>query len=521
MNRVIARIYRHRLTLGAVMVLGGLWAITLDSVRLEWGVNPQYTYGWLVPPLVAYLLWHRWRHRPRREVANLDRRFWRTTAMLAILLLPARLIQEANPAWRLTMWLLAGSALGLTLALTYALGGRAWLRHFAFPLGFSLVAIPWPTVVESPLIQGLTRLNATVTVELLHLVGVPALQRGNLVEIAAGVVGIEEACSGIRSFQASLMLALFFGELTRLGRRRRVALIGIGFGVALLANLARTLLLISVALRQGLPAMEQWHGAAGLLVLAASFTALWWVSRRLARGHHGLWRNAADQPKSPVALPAGMGRCLLALGAWMLLVEAGVEAWYRLHERGLTAPVTWTITAPRERPEFRELAFTEAACRILRFDEGLNARWREADGKTWQMIFVRWEPGRVGVQLAKNHTPDICLAADGRQVTVTEPLRFFDVAGLRLPFRVYRVTDQGATAYVFYSLWEDQRPGSAFGPAPLNLRTRLTAVAAGRRNLGQRSLELVLWDQPGEAEARVAVQHFLEQSLRKGDGRSG
>jgi exosortase len=518
MTRLLAFLSRHRLALGALLVVGSLWLMLLDALHVEWTVNPQYTYGWAVPLLVGFLLFQRWQARPAHAAVPVGFRFWLFVAALALVLLPARLIQEANPDWRLNVWLLAFAAIGLTLAVFYAVGGRAWLRHFGFPVIFFLVAVPWPTIIEAPVVRGLMRANAAMTVELLHGFGVPALQRGNLIEIAAGMIGIEEACSGIRSFQASLMLALFFGEMMRLRLTRRLALLALGLLLAFLFNLGRTLTLVTVALQQDLPAMQRWHDPAGLVVLGGTFVILWWISHRLAPRRVPVPEPvAAPMPANlPAAIPLLRGFALLA--AWIVAVEVAVEVWYRAHERGLAAPVVWQVDPPRERAAFQELPLTEATRQILRFDEGLNARWREPDGTAWQLIFLRWDPGRIGVQLAKNHTPEICLTSAGRQVISATPPQSLEVAGLRLPFRSYVVTDRGATAHVFYCLWEDQHPDQTFDSAALNFRSRLAAVAAGRRNLGQRSLELVVWGQPNEAAARAAVQRFLEQAIRKGAG---
>ena len=38
------------------------------------------------------------------------------------------------------------------------------------------------------------------------------MPHGNVIETTGGFVDIDTACSGIRSLQAALMLALFFGE---------------------------------------------------------------------------------------------------------------------------------------------------------------------------------------------------------------------------------------------------------------------------------------------------------------------
>ncbi len=100
------------------------------------------------------------------------------------------------------------------------------------------------------MIQGLTRANAGATIEILGLIGVPAVQHGNVIEVGTGVVGIDDACSGIRSFQATLMLSLFFGEIYRLTVRRRVVLCLLGFGLAFLFNVGRTTLLTWVAASQ-------------------------------------------------------------------------------------------------------------------------------------------------------------------------------------------------------------------------------------------------------------------------------
>lgn len=49
---------------------------------------------------------------------------------------------------------------GLTLLLVHFVLGAHWLKRLAFPIAYFLVAVPWPSVLEMPLIQGLTRADA-------------------------------------------------------------------------------------------------------------------------------------------------------------------------------------------------------------------------------------------------------------------------------------------------------------------------------------------------------------------------
>jgi exosortase len=186
--------------------LGWLWWHLIRHLQVEWTLNPQYGYGWAVPFLCAYLISRKLGAANASEATGpaADRGGNKIAlaclAGLAMLYAPTRLIEEANPEWRLISWALAGETVGLTgLVLYLWLGGR-WLRRLAFPVIYFLVAVPWPTWLEVTVIQGLTRADAALTVELLNGLGIPAMPHGNVIEVATGEVGIDEACSGIRSF---------------------------------------------------------------------------------------------------------------------------------------------------------------------------------------------------------------------------------------------------------------------------------------------------------------------------------
>ena len=131
----------------------------------------------------------------------------------ALAYLPLKVILEANPDWRMALWTDGFLALGITLLIVLRWGGWSWLRHFIFPPFLMLLTIPWPTRLENPFIQGLMQLVAHVTVEILNLLGIHAVQLGNLIQLTNGLVGVEEACSGVRSFQSILMASVFLGEL--------------------------------------------------------------------------------------------------------------------------------------------------------------------------------------------------------------------------------------------------------------------------------------------------------------------
>jgi exosortase len=436
--------------------------------------------------------------------------------------LPARLVEEANPEWRLVSWTLSLIVVGLTLLLLHRSGPSVLVRRMAFPVMFFLVAVPWPTVVEAPLIQNLTKFNAAASVELLNLIGTPAMRRGNVIEISAGLVGIEEACSGIRSFQACLMIALFLGAYYQLRHSRRVQLVVAGFALALLFNLGRTVLLVSVASRKGMAAIAEWHDPAGVTILVGCFTGVWLVAARLRRLEWGRGSKVITSPSEVVNHPTSVfvqrgilqvsAATAIGLAAWLLFTETGVEWWYRRHEQQPAKRALWTVQWPREEDAFRELPFNERTVQLLRFDEGMNASWRLPDGSPCQAIFLRWKPGRIAVHLARSHTPEVCLTAGGRQLAGAPESRFVRVNGLDLPFDVYHV--RAENLWVYYCLWEDRIWGETSATEQLSYENRLKPVLAGRRNLGQRSLEFAVWSAASEAEVEALVAQCLNSIIR-------
>jgi exosortase len=509
--------------------IGWLWFVLISELRVEWSVNPQYAYGWAVPFLCACLIWENAAKR-RLNAGHLAAEKGRGSSpflfvllcLSALLYAPTRLVLEANPGWRLFNWPLAVEVVVMTLGLvrlafaeTTASNLPARFRYcdFIFPLGFFLVAVPWPTWLEHNLIQGLTRLDADGAVELLGWLGIPAMAHGNVIEVATGPVGIDEACSGIRSFQAALMIALFLGEFYHLSVLRRAGLIFAGFALSLLFNLARMTLLVWIAATKGIAAVAAWHDPAGVTILLGCFFGLWGLGLLFRNSRPQMLKpkvaaeTTAERTIPPLPRLPSLQNIVLAMLVWIVVTETGVESWYRWHEAKLPRASKWTVSWPTNSPAFKRGALPAKTLEILRYDEGQSASWSDS-GQIWSAVFLRWNPGRTALHLAENHTPAVCLTAAGRTLKVISELQWFDLGGtglsLRLPFAVYEVMDGAKPYYVFYCLWDDRTTVAGFKTMGLKFENRMASVLAGRRNPGQRSLEIALIG-PANAESAQAA----------------
>jgi len=496
-----------------LIAAGACWLLFFGELRAEWEMNPQYNYGWAVPLLGLALVWRRWPDRPANQPGkHTALPGWLSVGGL-LLLLPLRLVLQANPEWRLVYWIHGLDLVVLSSCLLYAAGGWPWVRCFSLAVIFMLIAVPWPMELEAAVIQGLMRFVAALTVEVAGWLSIPAVQHGNLIEVGVGVVGIDEACSGVRSLQSALMVSLFLGELYRMLPLRRVALLTSSLLFVLLANLCRTSFLVWAAANRGLPQMEAWHSTAGLLVMFAVFAGLLALAQLLKPPLATSKPNVLTaRPVLPL-LPLWVGYALLG---WLVSAELATELWYRAHESKLAPNLQWHVAWPSQSPEFSSKQIPARALAILRCSSSEAASWQDDQGNQWSGFFLHWEPGKNSAQLAKGHRPDICLPAAGATLSEDFGLVSLVANGLELPFRHQTFQNGSRLLHVFYCLWSD-RISPRGGPLleDGSRASRLEAVFAGERNPGQQVLEVVLQGPEAREEAVASLQRQLPSLIQR------
>ncbi len=259
------------------------WIPAVRQWSYDWSTNPQYFYGWAVPFLAAYLIYDRWPQRPVPGVAKATGFLMGCAILLALLQIPARWFGEANSDWWPVWWLYAGIVTGCSFILIYLGGGMTWARYFAFPILFVLTAVPWPTYFEIRFVQRLMGVDAEISATIASLMGIPAMAVGNLIQTPTGVLGVNEACSGIRSLQSSLMAAFFLTGLYRLKLGGGLLLVALGAAIAFVCNVVRTTFLTYQGAMNGIEAVGQWHDTAGFVILGVVLFSLFLISRFLEK----------------------------------------------------------------------------------------------------------------------------------------------------------------------------------------------------------------------------------------------
>src|SRR5437762_3330242 len=512
-----------------VVFFAALWFILWRQLSGEWSVNDQYSYGWFVPFFAVVLFWLRWEDKPKPESGNGKAESRKQAGAIAISivalvsLFPVRLFEIGNPDWRPLNWLHAIAVATITLVVLWSIGGKPSLRHFAFPVLFTLIGVPCVSPIEEPIVQGLMRVVAAAASEVVALFGIPAQLEGHLIRIPNGLVGVNEACSGVRSLQTSLMIGLLFGELKRLSILRRIVLVAVAAAIAFIGNCIRAFFLVWVAATQNVAAVNRWHDFAGYGIVAAVFIGTLVAAALLGRTKKevSLWLGGAyGSEREQRSEISGQFRISAAALAWLIAVEFAAAGWYRAHEHDLARTARWEVQWPQDASNFHEIKIDDEERRILRFDRGRAAAWtlpalNSTDASsptvrplTCTLFFFRWDSGKNSALLASLHRPDVCLPAIGWNQSGDVGVKKYSVGpDLALPFGQFEFrhgTGDESTqqvAHAFYCLWEDvvspaaaksQLPDMTTSPSEWTRDERIRAVLEGRRHLGQQVMELVI-----------------------------
>lgn len=216
----------------AAIALTILYAPVVYDLVVAWSETSYYTFGFLIPPFSAWLVWE-----SRRLLLTAPVVAWRpglgfVAAGLGLATLGTGVFVDSLVLRALSLPIvLAGVGL-------FALG-RDGFRPFAFPVGFLALMTPLPPSVTSTLSLPLQHLAAAFATVALNAIGIHATRDGLYVQLPSVTLYVSEWCNGLRFLLAMFVVGIAFGWLTLRGFRRRVLVVAMALGIGLVANLIR------------------------------------------------------------------------------------------------------------------------------------------------------------------------------------------------------------------------------------------------------------------------------------------
>jgi hypothetical protein len=272
--------------------------------------------------------------------------------------------------------------------------------------------------------------------------------------------------------------------------------------IAFLCNIGRTFFLAAIAAKDGIEAVSNYHDPLGFTVLAICLVLIWSLARLISGPLPKL-------PSSTVTAPSPLPwRFAFGLGAWVMFTVIGVEAWYRAHETPGKLP--WSFVWPVDKKDFSDVPISRLEADALACDEERGAEWANGDGSHWMAFFFKWAEGPVRSRiLARMHRPENCLAAAGCKLREDRGTIIVKAKNLLIPFHSLDFEYAGGQVYVFYCLWENRSKQPSDRPRIRGEWTRfakLEAVLLGERNLGQQTLEIVVFGYEAQRRRKTAFR---------------
>ncbi|MDD2736008.1 MAG: exosortase/archaeosortase family protein [Desulfuromonadaceae bacterium] len=235
----------------------------LSGLVKAWNGSDDYSHGFLILPLSAYILWQNRSTLAAQPVEGSW--FGLPLALFALFLLLLGKLGAILTLPPISMILFIWSVV-------IFLFGFKIFRVCSFPLIFLFFMIPVPEQIFAALTNPLQFIVTKITVSLASMMGVIIYREGNVIHLSDMTFQVVQACSGLRSIMTMLTLGAILGYFTLRSPFLRLILVAAGVPIAIAVNIFRVFTMViaynyfKFNLTEGTP-----HTVLGLLVFALGF----------------------------------------------------------------------------------------------------------------------------------------------------------------------------------------------------------------------------------------------------------
>lgn len=303
------------------LLIGIVGAPTLAGLAGIWSSRDDYSHGFLIPIISAYLIWNF-----RGKLLDLPLQPARLAGM-GMLLLSGVAVVAAQIGSMVTP---GGVALvGMIVGAVLLIAGLEWAKRLAIPIGYLLFSVPILDAVIAPLHWPFQLLTAKMSTQALQWLGVPVFLEGNYIVIPEVTMEVATQCSG-----ASLILAVVAigAPLAYLNLRlwwTRVGLLVFGIAVAIGANWLRVIVIGVYAHLGGEELHGPMHIFQGLSVAWLGFIGLFvgaWALGRIEHARGIAWSPSSIAPLHAVHAIGDAQRAKVACASWVGIGIVGLLA---------------------------------------------------------------------------------------------------------------------------------------------------------------------------------------------------
>jgi exosortase len=249
-----------------------VWPAVTHAVTV-WSVDEEFSYGFLVPPVSALLVW--WRRHAIREQLGSGANSGLVLVLAAVGVYAFGLRADINA--------ISGLAVSpLLLGMVAFLWGWPAARVVAFPIAFLAFGLGLYRGLLDSLGFALQNMTATASGLLAQWLGLDVVRDGLTLRVGSAAFLVAEQCSGLSSLLSLVALASLWAYAVRGPRLARGGLLLAVLPLVVAANTLRVTVVLLVATVFGPEvALGFFHGASSLALFGVALGGLLGIGRVL------------------------------------------------------------------------------------------------------------------------------------------------------------------------------------------------------------------------------------------------
>ena len=255
----------------------------LQTLVHDWNVNDNFSHGYLIPPIAAFMVWH---GKNQLKDVKIQPNLW------GLILILAGLLQLIVAKIGAEYFLQRTSMILVLFGLTLFLLGTSWTKKLSIPMLYLLFMIPIPAILWNQIAFPLQLFASKASTFFIQLLGIPIYREGNILHLADTTLQVVDACSGLRSLTSLLALSAAFAYISSLRTPSKWLLFLSAVPIAIAVNIVR---LTSTAVLADQIGPEMAHGflheMSGLLVFVFAFVLLFLFHGILAKAEKRVFNS--------------------------------------------------------------------------------------------------------------------------------------------------------------------------------------------------------------------------------------